>query len=303
MKLHTIDIKNFKSIKSLNLKFSGNLYCLVGKNETGKSNILKAIECLHSYDSKKFGENIKEIFLPNTRVEGVFAITPQEKVSLHAKVKSLNFNTISYNTQALSFIKIILEGSSYKEDLVFVFNDNQEISARDLKEPRDKVNAAISNLMPSIEYFENEEFLLEPFDVKKYLEDSNNPSFQSFQRLLRLGGLTDFKALTDLNVEDIILIREEISDQVNSFIEKYYKSDYALQIKIESHSGIFSIFFRDKYKNLSNLMDRSTGFRYFFSFLINKLYMQKFGRKDSIYLLDEPALSLHPKSQKNFVAL
>src|SRR5687767_9584930 len=43
MRLTSISIKNFKSIKSLELYFSDNLYCLIGKNEIGKSNILQAI--------------------------------------------------------------------------------------------------------------------------------------------------------------------------------------------------------------------------------------------------------------------
>jgi predicted ATP-dependent endonuclease of OLD family len=43
MKLEKIDIKNYRSIKDAELIFDHNCLILVGKNEAGKSNILKAI--------------------------------------------------------------------------------------------------------------------------------------------------------------------------------------------------------------------------------------------------------------------
>ena len=43
MKLQKIEIKNFRSIKEENIELKHNCLVFVGKNEAGKSNLLKAI--------------------------------------------------------------------------------------------------------------------------------------------------------------------------------------------------------------------------------------------------------------------
>jgi predicted ATP-dependent endonuclease of OLD family len=43
MELDRIQIRNFRSIKDETIHFSHNCLVLVGKNEAGKSNILKAV--------------------------------------------------------------------------------------------------------------------------------------------------------------------------------------------------------------------------------------------------------------------
>ena len=46
MRLHSVEISNYRSIKSLTIEFSDNCLILVGVNESGKSNILKALSLL-----------------------------------------------------------------------------------------------------------------------------------------------------------------------------------------------------------------------------------------------------------------
>ena len=43
MELKKIQIRNFRSIKSEDIVFSHNCLILLGKNEAGKSNLLKAV--------------------------------------------------------------------------------------------------------------------------------------------------------------------------------------------------------------------------------------------------------------------
>ena len=55
MKIKTVKIKNFKSIKdSGEIIFSDNLFVLAGQNESGKSSILEAIE---AYEDESFGKD------------------------------------------------------------------------------------------------------------------------------------------------------------------------------------------------------------------------------------------------------
>ena len=55
MKLTSVRIKNFKSIKdSGEIFFSGSLFVLAGQNESGKSSILEALE---AYETEKFDKD------------------------------------------------------------------------------------------------------------------------------------------------------------------------------------------------------------------------------------------------------
>ena len=66
MKLKTIEIYNFRSLKSFKFKFDevkkSFTYCLLGINESGKSSILKAIDF---FDSKVI--NFPNDFFDNTK--------------------------------------------------------------------------------------------------------------------------------------------------------------------------------------------------------------------------------------------
>jgi hypothetical protein len=67
MKLNRCEIRNFRSIKYINFSFDNNFICLVGLNEAGKSNILKALSFL---DSSQIPDNL-DIRLPDHEEEPV----------------------------------------------------------------------------------------------------------------------------------------------------------------------------------------------------------------------------------------
>lgn len=73
MKLDRVQISQFRSIKDLEIRFQPTCRILVGKNESGKSNILKALSLLNddiSIDVSDLreglpGEQIEMIFYPS----------------------------------------------------------------------------------------------------------------------------------------------------------------------------------------------------------------------------------------------
>ena len=61
MKLSSVKIKNFKSIKdSGEISFSDSLFVLAGQNESGKSSILEALEAYENEDFDKDNLNFEE---------------------------------------------------------------------------------------------------------------------------------------------------------------------------------------------------------------------------------------------------
>lgn len=78
MKLRTVKIKGFRSIGDMELSFNGNGHrVLVGKNESGKSNILKALNLL-SKKEKFRQEDEKELYSSPAFVHFIFSLEQNE---------------------------------------------------------------------------------------------------------------------------------------------------------------------------------------------------------------------------------
>ena len=72
MELNKIFFKNYRSLKELELDFNENLLVLIGKNESGKSNILKGISLLNqSFPSAS--EDMREALPDEDEVDDSYA--------------------------------------------------------------------------------------------------------------------------------------------------------------------------------------------------------------------------------------
>lgn len=93
MKLKYIDYHNYRSIKDLKLKIDSNLIVLVGKNESGKSNILKGISLLRT-DNTFNDEDIREPLPEEKEIEDsyirfVFTLESLEREEIYQIAKEL----------------------------------------------------------------------------------------------------------------------------------------------------------------------------------------------------------------------
>jgi predicted ATP-dependent endonuclease of OLD family len=131
MKLSRVDIKNFRSIQDLTIDFTESQFkILVGKNESGKSNILKALSLL----SKAIVPNIDDVREPlpdeksitESYVRFVFVLDLQEiqaiykSISQYITLKDKNAKIITQENRTytlLEFCQTINEGL-YKVSLI-----------------------------------------------------------------------------------------------------------------------------------------------------------------------------------------
>lgn len=106
MKLSRLEMANFLSIQKSNLDFDSNCIILVGKNESGKSNILRALAYLHP-GQNPVASDIREN-LPGERDTGeayvrfVFDLSADEKETF-ANIFSSNFLSLDSNQPLLDF--------------------------------------------------------------------------------------------------------------------------------------------------------------------------------------------------------
>ena len=101
MKLKSVDIKNFKSIKKLHLEMN-DMLALVGKNNSGKSNIMEAIKlCLepNSINHDYFHQDLNGNFSDELSVELKFSVSTSDDLILHTfdKILKIRISATSSN--------------------------------------------------------------------------------------------------------------------------------------------------------------------------------------------------------------
>lgn len=82
MILDRVEIKNFRSIKNVTILFGNKGLILIGKNEAGKTNILKpiaALFCEYKVTNKDKRKRIQNEKIDSYYIRGVFKLSKQEK--------------------------------------------------------------------------------------------------------------------------------------------------------------------------------------------------------------------------------
>lgn len=118
MKLINIEIKNFRSIREETIKFSPNCRILVGINESGKSNILRALSLL-SKETKIVDTDISEVppdegYVDNAFVRFFFDL---EKKEVEELIKNVKNKVVAGN-----------------EDFVLMKSENREVTIKEICE-------------------------------------------------------------------------------------------------------------------------------------------------------------------------
>ncbi|UBM61306.1 AAA family ATPase [Candidatus Sulfidibacterium hydrothermale] len=309
MKLIEVEIIDFKSIKREKFKLNGNQLCFVGKNECGKSSIIQAVSYLNFLDyelnHKLLNKSSKSYPKGYPIIIGVFEISKETFVKLreliYAEIPNLS-RTIPKDSET-SLLQIKRWGNGISNiSLILTDRKNYSINITENIEKKAKFwNDFYENIYPNIEYYESEELLLEPATIDQLL--SSDKKYETFRRLLYISGCDD---LTILDADDDNFISTYLSnleDNFNEILKKHYKQDESINVRIQTIRGNkLSLVIRDNTKLSFAIDERSPGFKYYFSFLINKLFAkQKNGSKKTILLLDEPGNNLHPQGSKDLL--
>lgn len=136
---------------------------------------------------------------------------------------------------------------------------------------------------------------------------------QTARALLKLAN-TDVNAMTDSNFESSTAELESVSNDLSREMKEYWSTNPDLRIKIMTepetvsdqrgqHSVVRYLNFRvedRKHDFTNNFSRRSSGYRWFFSFLAAFSEFET-RETDVVILLDEPGLTLHAKAQRDFL--
>lgn len=331
MKLKQIEIKNFRSIEALKIEIqpiSGTYtYTMLGINESGKSNFLKALQLVDDGDvfyPQDFFDDTKEIEILLT-----YALTDLEFKEIKTELsQTYNFDksilhgfeigdiviTIKFSAESPA-IKTISEVIGFNKTIFETYTYNvaeKVIKERSLEDEPLNLSTFFSEIRPK--YFwkrthnvtfwkSSPQYLIsDDIDLSKFSTDPENISIPLLNCFV-LAGITDIsKRISQLNNPVSIQNLESLlSDKVSNHINKVWP-EHPIRVRFKINNNLLSFLIEDKevkYK-AKTTSQRSDGFRQFISFLLT-ISAENFNQEleNSILLLDEPETHLHPSAQIN----
>lgn len=178
-------------------------------------------------------------------------------------------------------------------------------------------NSIVLARIPKFFLFSDYQSLEGRVDVATLKEDADEQPGasprQTARALLKLAN-TDVNAMANSNFESSTAELESVSNDLSREMKAYWSTNPELRIKIMTEpetvvdprgerSVIRYLNFRvedRKHDFTNNFSRRSSGYRWFFSFLAAFSEFESRG-EDVVILLDEPGLTLHAKAQRDFL--
>lgn len=155
-------------------------------------------------------------------------------------------------------------------------------------------------MFPKVVYSKDIDFILESTPIPEIVQQKT-PKAIAIGNLLKIGEIGD---LTILNEEPRRL--KPILRGVAGVISKKFSEAWSqepLQIEIEKIGENLVCSISELIAVSSSPEERSEGFQWFFSFFANFMLESKEQTLNKVILLDEPAIRLHPKGQKDLLRL
>lgn len=372
MKLKTVHVQNYRCVEDSDVFEVKDLTALVGKNEAGKTAILRSLhklnpeqddqgnfDALVDYPRSGYSEYVDRLKADGPAapvLSTTWELDSDDQASLDSELGQgvVNRSEVSVskgydNTQRYGIgfdegvlVKRVLTTAALPLEQHAEFSTKgtfRELlaAAKAVQPPNAQVNAlikrieeghlhdnprqgainAIAALLPKFLYFPDYEKMVGQVSMDAYLQKPvEQRSFpeQIFQALLDLAGVSAKEIQESQKYEELTAKLESVSSRISKEIFAYWSQNKNLQVvcafdharpgdKPPFNRGFV---FRARVKNLRHgstvgFDDRSTGFMWFFSFLVWFSQISRTYGDNLIILLDEPGLSLHAKAQADLV--
>jgi len=338
MKLKRVHIENYRSIKALDLELItvAETACtiLLGINESGKSNILKAISLLDkntnfNYDkdgekeSRKTSQPVKINFLfelEKTEIDDINAELSkagikEDAVIIKSAIKETIFSSdskrkeswhLEVNADNFPFDSFLIND----KDLVLIKDDEQsqigaEVTLGILNDfITRKSEVVLEKLIPRAIYWKYSPnyIISQPIDLNSFSANINTNV--PLRNIFALAGMSRENIQTNVvrakrEHDDRAQLEKDLSRAATEHINDVWpehKIDITVRVDM---SGMCTVHVSDKdsTSRTFSMEDRSDGFKQFVSILLTLSAENKNQElKDVIILVDEPENSLHPSS-------
>ncbi|MCL4703913.1 AAA family ATPase [bacterium] len=285
MIISRVFVRAYKSIFELAFPLDAKITSLVGANESGKTNILKA---LHSFSPGSPFDSTLTCQYSDYYYQGKCPEVALEfsQISKENRRNLLRFNEAFKDSETILVKK---EGPSLDDYHVFV--GESEIALRE----KDMFLASLPKLLyfDVIQLLKNRATLSDLMDGGDYYRTERN--------LLRIGGINN----PEIIFEDSTRGRrasEEAGRLITQQIRRAWSQEPTIEIKLNVNGNILYIDISDGTTVFDTPESRSLGFRWYLSFYINFIAQTVDARANEfIFLVDEAGIHLHPAGQKDLI--
>ena len=335
MKLEKIQIRNFRSIKDVEVNFDHNCLVLIGKNEAGKSNVLKAIASvfglypLSEKDKRKKIDNEK-IDVGGYYIHAIINLSVSDINEVEKRFKNKfdgieNIIFISgiglYDFIRIAFRDLIINTKIENAGIPYITHwvlPKQDYALKQtlfllensiLHEGVIKFNLEkevfeiikelyLENPIKCHYWQYNDKFLLpNTVDIESFIETPS--SFKVVENIFELCHREKIKeefAAAKLQDGDYSNLLEQVSKKVTSTFQKIWSDFKGTAIQLLPDGDQILIKISDKAKY--NCEDRSDGFKKFISILLMLSTPSRANKilENDLILIDEPDQSLYPTS-------
>ncbi len=284
MTISSVFIHAFKSILELTTPIDPNITVLIGPNECGKTNILKALAAFNldiEFDYSltcQYSDFYQQKMCPEIAIE--YKILKEKRTRL---VK------LSEAFKSADSFYVKKEGPDIADYKVFI--GDTEVPIADMK--------SLLQYLPKIVYFDDIPLVKNRVDYYSLVD--GRPGFTTERNLLKIGGLQNFEAIFEDSTHGR-RASEEASRIITQQIRRVWSQEPTVEIKLSVNGKVLYIDISDDTTVFDTPESRSLGFRWYLSFYINFLAQTKEAiANEYIFLIDEPGIHLHPAGQKDLV--
>lgn len=319
MQITRLAIRNFRSIHSLEIGGIENALILVGKNNTGKTGILKAIRAaLGNYPIAKEDFNEKN---QNIEIWITLEITEQDLVQFH--LSGIVSQYKRFDAWKRDFRAKLPSFDGHEISFTCVFNHNQAVRYQDNAR---KHNRFIPELLPRLYFidtgrqltaFQEDLLLFQDEEQLRRLRSDTcmfSPSKQCNQCFSCIGLINQKKPEELLLCETARLLEykmyrlnlRDFSQKVN---ENYRKNGgieeicYTLTFNPDAMFRVTAETLREGGQHLKPIEDLSNGMKSIYMLSLLETYIQDEKQIPSIIMVEYPELFLHPSLQKTAGAI
>ncbi|MEJ2703253.1 MAG: AAA family ATPase [Sedimentisphaerales bacterium] len=305
MKLKSVQVKNFKSVEDSTPFEICPVTCLVGKNEAGKTSLLEALYKLNP-DVEELGEFDVLLEYPRRR---------RREYEQSQRRGDVEPNDTLITQWELEDEDMELLGTLLGPEAV----ESRTVEIRKGYYKGRKCTVDLEALLPTFVY--SSKFLVMNGRVsiddiiEKQKEGRLSGSERIFLALLDLVGTTPEKVRDVTSSEELIADLEAASAPITEKISHYWSQNRNLRVSFHVHPGkeqdpppfnkglVFETRILNTRHNVTlNVDERSTGFGWFFSFLVWFSQVRRNYGDNLVILLDDPGFGLHAKAQEDLLA-
>lgn len=340
MKLQNITIKNYRSIKEIDLEINEvagkKCMILLGINESGKSNILKAINSKnyensidYSKDCNQEAENKQEIIsiacsqipgggwadvfknkgIPESLAKMIELEQTQRRAELNDRGRVNKFDIRIKDNKDFAKYVFLNNRIQLKTKDNIVLGDNEETTNLLNKEILERYLESFFDLFehnaPKVIFWKAEDkYLINKQINLQIFKDNTNTSIP-LRNCFNIAGIKQDSIKSAIetiynNSAKKSKLQRKLSEKVTQYINTVW-TEHKIKINfdIDNMQLSFLIEEQDDSNVMIDVSQRSDGFKQFISILLNLSIENETGAlENKIILLDEPEIHLHPSGQK-----